>query len=40
MTLTDESGGEELTEVTKTDDGDFELLRVVELKCDFGFVVE
>jgi len=40
VALTDESGGEELTEVTETDYSDFELLRVVELKCDFGFVVE
>lgn len=40
MTLTDESGGEELTEVTETDDGDFEFLGVVKLKCDFGFIVE
>lgn len=40
MTLTDEGGSEELTEVTETDYSDFELLRVVELKSDFGFVVE
>lgn len=40
MTLTDEGGSEELTEVTETDNSDFEFLRVVELKCDFGFIVE
>lgn len=40
MTLTDESVGEELTEVTEADDGDLELLGVVELSGYFGFVVE
>lgn len=35
MTLTDEGGGEKLTEVTETDDGDFEFLGVAELKCGF-----
>lgn len=40
MALTDEGVGEELTEVTEADDGDLELLGVVELNSYFGFIVE
>lgn len=40
VTLANEGFGEELTEVAETDDGDLELLGIVELEGYFGFVVE
>lgn len=40
VALAEEGGGEELAEVAEADDGDLELLGVVELEGEFGLVVE
>lgn len=39
MPLTDNCLGEKLTEVSKPNNGDFELLGIVKTGCDSGFVV-